>query len=88
MQKAPKGRSGHADHEHVEYAIAKRADVPIPLALEPNRTPKSSTPGQQMCNLQKYDRRHVSFVLPTDIHFDTPQHFEEPTYKGAQKAKS
>ena len=40
-----------------------------------------------MCNPQKYGRRRVSFVPPTDTHSDTTQHFEEPTYKDAEKTR-
>ena len=80
--------------EHVEYAIAKHADIQPPWELnrkEPHSHRgalfHSPSPGQQSCKPQKYGRRRVSFVLPTDIHSDTPQHFEEPTFKGAEKAR-
>lgn len=80
--------------EHVEYAIVKHADIPLPRALnrkEPygHRGALIHTPnsGRQSCNPQKYGRRRVSFVLLTDIHSDTPRHFEEPTYKDAEKAR-
>ena len=76
--------------EHVEYAIAKHADIQLPETL--NRSHRGALfhtprPGQQSYNPQKYGRRRVSFVLPTDTHFDTPQQFEEPTYKDAEKAR-
>lgn len=80
--------------EHIEYAIATHADIQLPWGLnrkEPqsHRGPlsQSSSPGQQICNPQKYGRRRVSFVLPTDTHCDTTEHFEEPTYKDAEKAR-
>ena len=80
--------------ENVEHAIAKHADIQFPQGLN-RKEPRShrsalfhtSRPGQQMSNPQEYGRRRVSFFLPTDTHFNTLQHFEEPTHKGAEKAK-
>lgn len=80
--------------EHVEYVIAKHADIQLPERLNRNE-PQSyrdslshaSSAGKQMCNPQNYRHRRVSFVLPTDTLSDAPQRIEEPTYKYTKKAR-
>ena len=78
--------------EHVEWAIGNHADIQLPRSLN-RKGPQShrDTPfhtfssDKQICKPQNHGRRRVSFVLPTDIHSDTPQHFEEPTYKDTRR---
>ena len=80
--------------EHVEWAIANHADIQLPRSLN-RKGPQShrdtpfhpSSSDKEICKTQNHGRRRVSFVLPTDIHSDTPQQFEEPTYKDAEKAR-
>lgn len=75
--------------EHVEYAIAKHADIPIPLGLEPNRTPKVIHPrsANRCATYRGMIVDASASFYPQTFTFNTPQHFEEPTYKGAEKAK-
>lgn len=80
--------------EYVEWAIAKHADIQLPRSLN-RKEPQShrdtpfhtSSTGKQICNPQNHGHRRVSFVLPTDARSDTPQRFEHPTQRSAEKAR-
>ncbi len=80
--------------EPVENAISKHANIQLPRHLN-RKEPQSyrdtlfhtSSAGKQIYNPQNCRHRHVSFVLPTDIRSNTLHHFEEPTYKGAERAR-
>lgn len=78
--------------EHVEWAIAKHADIQLPRSMNrkgPHRDIpfQTSSIGKQIYNPQNHGHRRVSFVLPTDAWSNTPQHFEHPTQKSAEKAR-
>ena len=78
--------------EHVDWAIAKHADIQLPRSLNrkgPHRDISfhTSSTGKQICNPRNHGHRRVSFVLPTDARSNTPQHFKHPTHKSAEKAR-
>lgn len=77
--------------EHVEYAIS---NIQLPRHL--NRKESQSyrdtlfhtfSAGKQICSPQNDHHRRVSFVLPTDARSDSPQYFEDPAHKSAEKAR-
>ena len=78
----------HGIREHVEWAIAKYADIQLPRSLN-RKGPQShrdtpfhtSRTNKRACKAQNHDHRRVSFVLPTDARSHTPQHFENSTHK-------
>ena len=80
--------------EHVEYAISKHANIQLPRHLN-RKEPlgyrdtlfHTFSAGKQICSPQNNHHRRVSFVLPTDARSDSPQYFEDPAHKSAEKAR-
>ena len=59
--------------EHVEWAIAKHADIQLPRSLNRNKSQShratsfhTSSTDEQICKSQNHGHRRVSFVLLTD----------------------
>lgn len=78
--------------EHVDWAIAKHADIQLPKSLNRKESYRdilfhTSSIGKQICNPRNHDHRRVSFVLPTDARSNTPQHFKHSTHKSVEKAR-
>ena len=74
--------------EHVEWAIAKYADIQLPRSLN-RKGPQSHrdisfhtfSTNKQVRKPQNHGHRRVSFVLPTDARSHILRHFENSTHK-------
>lgn len=84
----------YEDREIREHAISKHANIQHPRHLN-RKEPQSYRDtlfhtfsiDKQICSPQNDHHRRVSFVLPTDARSDSPQYFEDPAHKSAEKAR-